>query len=184
MIDKAKAESAVRLLLEALGEDVESPGLVETPARVVRMYEEVLAGREVDPATHLSKVFPLEDPGFVLERDISFHSLCEHHLLPFFGKVHIAYLPKDKVTGLSKLARTVETYARRLQLQERMTQQICQAIQTTLNPEGVLVVAEAEHFCMSMRGIRKPGTTTVTLAATGAFEDPLAQKTIMDLIRL
>lgn len=184
MIDIAKAEDAVRLLLEALGEDVTSPGLVETPARVVRMYQEVLAGREVDAADHLAKVFPLENPGLVLERDIPFHSLCEHHLLPFFGKVHIAYLPKNQVTGLSKLARTVETYARRLQLQERMTQQICQAIQETLAPEGVLVVAEAEHFCMSMRGIRKPGATTVTLAACGVFEDAVAQKDVLDLIRL
>ena len=125
MIDRQKAEKAASDLLTALGEDVNNPSIVDTPARVARMFEELLCGRNQDAADHLSQVFPLENPGLVIERDIPFYSLCEHHLLPFMGKVHIAYLPRKEVTGLSKLARTVDVYARRLQLQERMTNQIC-----------------------------------------------------------
>lgn len=183
MIDHIKAEKAVRDLLEALGEDTASPGLLETPARVARMYAEVLAGRDEDAALHLSKVFPLEEPGLILEKDIPFQSLCEHHLLPFFGTVHIAYLPNQEVTGLSKLARTVETFARRLQLQERMTRQIADAIQDTLQPQGVMVLSQAEHLCMTMRGVRKPGSTTVALATHGVFDDPVMQQKILAMIQ-
>lgn len=184
MIDRQKVEQAARDLLTALGEDVNNPSIVDTPARVARMFEELLCGRNQDAGEHLSQVFPLEDPGLVIERDIPFYSLCEHHLLPFVGKVHIAYLPRHEVTGLSKLARTVEVYARRLQLQERMTKQICQALHNVLDPEGVLVVSEAEHFCMSMRGVKKPGAKTITVAACGVFEDPVQQEHILSLLRL
>lgn len=184
MINKDKAIQAVTDLLDALGEDTNQPGLLETPERVVRMYEEILSGREERPEQHLAKVFPLEEPGLILERDIPFQSLCEHHLLPFFGKAHIAYLPKDEVTGLSKLARTVEVFSRRFQLQERMTWQIANAIQESLSPQGVMVVTEAEHMCMTMRGIRKPGTTTLALATTGVFEDLAMQEKIFSMIRL
>lgn len=183
MMNKAKAEKAIQDLLEALGEDTTSPALRETPARVARMYEEVLAGRKEDADLHLSKVFPLDNPGLILEKDIFFQSLCEHHLLPFFGTVHIAYLPSKEVTGLSKLARTVETFARRLQLQERMTRQIADAIQNTLQPQGVMVMSEAEHLCMTMRGVRKPGAKTIALATHGVFDDPVMQQKILAMIR-
>lgn len=184
MIDRQKAEKAVSDLLTALGEDINNPSIVDTPARVARMFEELLCGRNQNAGDHLSQVFPLEDPGLVIERDIPFYSLCEHHLLPFVGKVHIAYLPRNEVTGLSKLARTVEVYARRLQLQERMTKQICLAIQEELDPEGVLVVSEAEHYCMSMRGVKKPGATTITVASCGVFEDSAEQEHILSLMKL
>ncbi|NLV98558.1 MAG: GTP cyclohydrolase I FolE [Clostridiaceae bacterium] len=184
MIDRLKAEKAVSDLLTALGEDVNNPSIVDTPARVARMFEELLSGRDQNPADHLSQVFPLEDPGLVIERNIPFYSLCEHHMLPFVGKVHIAYLPREEVTGLSKLARTVEVFARRLQLQERMTKQICRAIYDQLDPKGVLVVSEAEHFCMSMRGVKKPGATTITVASCGVFEDPAQQEHILSLLKL
>ena len=184
MIDRQKVEQAARDLLTALGEDVNNPSIVDTPARVARMFEELLCGRNQDAADYLSQVFPLENPGLVIERDIPFYSLCEHHLLPFMGKVHIAYLPRKEVTGLSKLARTVDVYARRLQLQERMTNQICLAIHENLHTEGVLVVAEAEHFCMSMRGVKKPGATTITVAACGVFEDPAEREHVLSLLKL
>ena len=176
MVDEKRAAMAVRELLLAIGEDPCREGLKDTPERVARMYTELLAGMEEDPASHLMRSFDTDSEGIVIEKDIPFYSLCEHHLLPFFGKVHIAYL--------SKLARTVEVYAKRLQLQERMTSQIADALERELSSKGVLVIAEAEHMCMSMRGIKKPGTKTVTMEARGGFkkDDALVRK-VMDLIR-
>ncbi|MEY8518535.1 GTP cyclohydrolase I FolE [Lachnospiraceae bacterium 29-84] len=170
MIDKEKIERAVTLLLEGLGEDVEREGLKETPGRIARMYEEIFAGMGQSPKTHLEKTFLASGRGLVVEKDIVFYSTCEHHMLPFYGKVHIAYLPAGNVVGLSKLARTVEVYARRLQIQEQLTAQIADALMEYLKPKGVMVVVEAEHMCMTMRGAKKPGTQTVTLELRGAFE--------------
>lgn len=176
MINQEKAEQAVRDLLEALGEDIHRDGLIETPKRVATMYQELLAGRAEDPAIHLSKRFPVESSGILLEKDIPFYSLCEHHLLPFYGTAHIAYLPGNEVVGLSKLARTVETFARRLQLQEQMGDQIAEAIMNELHTEGVMVVITAEHMCMTMRGVKKPGSKTTTIATQGIFTDDLARQ--------
>lgn len=171
MIDKKKIEEAVRLLLEGMGEDVSREGLADTPQRVARMYEEIYGGLEEDATVHLSKTFTSTSSDMVIEKDITFYSTCEHHLLPFFGVVHIAYIPDGKVVGLSKLARTVEVYARRPQIQEKMTGQIAEAIMENLNPKGVMVMVEAEHMCMSMRGIKKPGSKTVTFSALGEFKE-------------
>lgn len=170
MVNQDKVREAVKLLLEGIGENPSREGLVETPDRIARMYAELLAGREADAGEHLSKTFPVNNSEIVMEKDIVFQSMCEHHLLPFFGKVHMAYIPDGKVAGLSKLARTVEVYARRLQIQERMTGQIADALQEHLSAKGVMVVVEAEHMCMTMRGIKKPGSKTVTCAARGRFE--------------
>lgn len=171
MIDHQKAQQAVAMLLEAIGEDPQREGLLETPARVARMYEEVCAGMWQDADEHLSTTFKVDDGGgMVVERDIRFYSLCEHHLLPFFGTVHVAYIPDGEVTGLSKLARTVEVYARRLQLQERLTAQVADALMDGLHAKGAIVMVQAEHMCMSMRGVRKPGSQTVTLVKRGLFE--------------
>ena len=173
MVDKQKIEQAVRLLLEGIGEDTEREGLKETPARIARMYEELMAGMDEDAAVHLSKTFTSHNTGIVLEKDITFYSMCEHHMLPFYGKAHVAYIPDGKVVGLSKLARTVEVFARRLQLQEQLTGQIADALMEYMQPKGALVMIEAEHMCMTMRGIKKPGSQTVTLARRGVFEtDP------------
>ena len=171
MIEKEKIERAVALLLEGIGEDVNREGLKETPKRIARMYEEIFAGLTQTPEPYLNKTFSVEDSGMVLEKDIVFYSTCEHHLLPFYGKAHIAYLPDGKVAGLSKLARTVEAYARRPQLQERLTVQIADALMEYLQPKGVMVMVEAEHMCMTMRGVKKPGTQTVTLVTRGKFEE-------------
>lgn len=177
MIDGEKIERAVTLLLEGIGEDASREGLAETPSRIARMYEEIFAGIGQTPEEYLSKTFSVEESGMVLEKDIVFYSTCEHHLLPFYGKAHIAYLPAGKVVGLSKLARAVEVYARRPQLQERLTVQIADALMEYLQPRGVLVLVEAEHMCMTMRGVKKPGAQTVTLATRGAFsEDKLLQE--------
>lgn len=170
MVDTKKVEEAVRLLLEGIGEEPEREGLKETPKRVARMYEELFAGMDASAKEHLSKVFAASESGMVIERDIPFYSVCEHHMLPFYGKVHIAYLPEGKVVGISKLARTVEVFARRLQIQERLTGQIADAIMESLQPAGVLVMAEAEHMCMTMRGIKKPGSKTVTISTRGCAE--------------
>ena len=170
MTDKKKIEKAVRLLIEGMGEDPNREGLVDTPRRVAGMYEEVLAGMDGDAKEHLSRQFNVEGSDIVLEKDITFYSLCEHHLMPFFGVVHIAYIPDGKVTGLSKLSRTVEVFARRLQMQERMTAQIAEAIYKELSCKGVMVVAEAEHTCVSARGIKKSGAKTITCATRGCFE--------------
>ena len=168
-VDTDKIKRAVVMLLEAVGEDPEREGLVETPERIAKMYEEILGGMKEDAREHLSKVFTVDSDEMVIERDIQFYSMCEHNMLPFFGKVHIAYIPKGKVVGLSKLARTVEVFARRLQLQERMTAQIADAIMEQLEPAGVMVVCEAEHLCMTMRGVKKPGTRTVNVVTRGVF---------------
>lgn len=168
-MDTEKIKKAVVMLLEGIGEDPNREGLLETPDRIAKMYEEICGGMTVDAKEHLSKVFTVDSDEMVVERDIHFYSMCEHHMLPFFGKVHIAYIPKGEVVGLSKLARTVEVYARRLQLQERMTAQIADAIMDCLNPSGVMVVCEAEHLCMTMRGVKKPGTKTVNVVTRGVF---------------
>lgn len=173
MIDQEKIKQAVALFLEGIGEDPGRNGLVDTPDRVARMCEEVFGGMEADASVHLAKRFPVENSEMVLEKDIPFYSVCEHHLLPFFGKAHIAYIPNGEVVGLSKLARTVEVYARRAQIQEQLTAQIADAIMTCLQPKGVMVMLEAEHMCISMRGVKKPGTQTVTSAKRGSFcEEP------------
>lgn len=170
MVDQNKIREAVRLLLEGIGEDTGREGLAETPDRIARMYTEIFSGMEEDAAEPLSKVFTASSE-MVLEKDIVFYSMCEHHMMPFFGRAHVAYIPDGKVAGLSKLARTVEIYARRLQIQERMTGQIADALMTHLTPKGVMVVLEAEHMCMTMRGVKKPGSKTVSIAARGAFEN-------------
>ena len=170
MFDKDKIEEGIRLLLEGIGEDNTREGLVDTPNRVARMYEELCAGMNQDPMEHLSKTFSCDNENVVIEKDITFYSTCEHHLMPFYGKAHIAYIPNGKVVGISKLARTVEVYARRLQIQEQMTNQIADAIEDCLGAKGVFVMVEAEHMCMSARGIKKPGSKTTTFAAKGVFE--------------
>ena len=184
MIDQEKIKQGVKLLLEGIGEDPSREGLVDTPDRVARMYEEIFGGMEETADEHLSKVFTADNAGIVLEKDITFYSTCEHHLMPFYGKAHIAYLPRGKVVGLSKLARTVEVYARRLQIQEQMTGQIADAVMEHLQPEGVMVILEAEHMCMTMRGVKKPGSKTVTVAVRGAFEDNALQEQVYHMMRL
>ena len=179
MVDRKKIEKAVKLLLEGMGEDPGREGLVDTPRRVAGMYEEVLAGMDADATEHLSRQFNVEGSDIVIEKDITFYSLCEHHLMPFFGKVHIAYIPEGKVVGLSKLARTVEVFARRLQLQEQLTRQIADAIEENLSPKGVMVVIEAEHTCMTMRGVKKPGSQTVTTVTRGEFKKNAELQTIV-----
>lgn len=171
MIDHEKVKEAVRLLLEGIGEDVNREGLIETPDRIARMYEELYGGMEEHAEEHLKKRFHVDNDAMVLEKDITFYSTCEHHLLPFYGKAHIAYIPDGEVVGLSKLARTVEVFARRLQLQEQLTGQIADALMTELHPKGVMVMIEAEHMCMTMRGIKKPGSQTVTIVKRGVFEE-------------
>ncbi|MFQ9514867.1 MAG: GTP cyclohydrolase I FolE [Eubacterium sp.] len=171
MFDKKKIEEAVKLLLEGIGEDVNREGIKDTPQRVARMYEELCAGMNKEPEEHLSRTFTCDNEDVVIEKDITFYSTCEHHLMPFYGKAYIAYIPNGKVVGISKLARTVEVYARRLQIQEQMTNQIARALEKYLGAKGVLVMVEAEHMCMSARGIKKPGSKTVTFAATGQFQE-------------
>lgn len=173
MVDKEKVKEAVRLLLEGIGEDVNREGLLETPDRIARMYEELLAGMDVEPSVHLSKTFHASNNEMIVEKDITLYSMCEHHMLPFYGKAHIAYIPNDKVVGISKLARTVEVYARRLQIQEQLTAQIADALMENLAPKGVMVMIEAEHMCMTMRGIKKPGSKTVTYVCRGKFENDI-----------
>ena len=171
MVDKEKVMKAVTMFLEAIGEDPDREALIETPHRVARMCEELFCGLEKDPGEYLSRQFAAQDCEIVMEKDIAFHSVCEHHLLPFFGKAHIAYIPDGNVAGLSKLPRTVEVYARRPQIQEQMTNQIADAIEKFLSPKGVMVMIEAEHTCMTMRGVKKPGTVAITTAARGEFKD-------------
>lgn len=171
MVNKDMVKEAVTMLLTAIGEDTSREGLVETPDRIARMYEEIFGGMNEDCHEILSKRFSVENNEMVVERDITFYSMCEHHLLPFFGKAHVAYIPNGEVVGLSKLARTVEVFAKRPQIQERMTAQIADAIMEELNPKGVMVMLEAEHMCMTMRGVKKPGSTTVTVATRGDFVD-------------
>jgi len=170
-VDLARVAAAVRELLAALGEDPERDGLRKTPERVARMYAEIFSGLGEDPGEHLTTTFEADHDELVLVKDIDLYSVCEHHLLPWLGKAHVAYIPGEggRVTGLSKLARLVEGYARRPQVQERLTAQVADALVRVLEPRGVLVVVEAEHLCMSMRGVRKPGTLTVTSAVRGHF---------------
>jgi GTP cyclohydrolase I len=177
-VDEARAAAAVRELLLAVGEDPDRPGLQETPARVARAYAETFGGLGQDPAEVLSTTFDEDHDELVLVKDIPMYSTCEHHLVPFHGVAHVGYIPGEdgRVTGLSKLARLVDIYARRPQVQERMTGQIADALNDVLKPRGVLVVIEAEHLCMSMRGIRKPGATTVTSAVRGIFRDKAATR--------
>lgn len=173
MVDQDKVREAVRLLLEGIGEDPTREGLVETPDRVARMYSELCDGMDRSASEHLSKTFAVSGDDLVIERDITFYSLCEHHMLPFYGKAAIGYIPNGRVAGLSKLARTVEVFARRLQLQEQLTAQVADALMAELDCKGAIVYMEAEHMCMTMRGVQKPGTKTATLARRGAFvENP------------
>ena len=182
-IDTEKVKEATRLLLEAIGEDLSRPGLIETPDRIANMYTELFSGINEDASDHLQRTFVVDNNSIVIEKDIYFYSMCEHHLLPFFGKAHIGYVPNGKVAGLSKLARTVEVFARRLQLQEQMTSQITKAIEEHLNPKGVIVYLEAEHLCMTMRGVKKPGSKTVSMIATGVFkDDPMLLSSFMHAI--
>ena len=177
-VDLDRIEAAVAEILVALGEDPSRDGLQETPARVARMYAEVCSGLHEDPADYLVRTFDLEHDEMVMVRDIPVYSLCEHHLLPFFGVAHVAYIPQKggMITGLSKLARLVDGFSRRLQIQERLTSQVAGAIQHTLEPQGTLVVIEAEHLCMSMRGVQKPGAVTVTSAVHGVFRDEVSTR--------
>ena len=170
-VDLGRIEAAVHEILEAIGEDVDRDGLRETPARVARMYAEVCSGIHEDPDVHLIRTFDVEHDEMVMVRDIPLYSICEHHLLPFIGRAHVAYIPQKggMVTGLSKIVRLVDGYSKRPQVQERLTSQVASAIQRTLDPQGTLVVIEAEHLCMSMRGVAKPGSVTVTSAVHGVF---------------
>jgi len=182
-VDKDKLKHAVRLILEAVGEDPEREGLRETPRRVADMYEEIFAGLQKDPGEPLSVVFKEDHEEMIIVKDIPFYSMCEHHLLPFFGQAHLAYIPRNgRITGLSKLARLVDLAAKRPQVQERLTVQVAELLMERLNPQGVLVVVEAEHLCMSMRGIKKPGTRTVTSAVRGVFEEHATRMEAMHLI--
>jgi GTP cyclohydrolase IA len=182
-IDTARIERAVREILLAVGENPDREGLAKTPGRVARSYAELLSGLFEDPRLHLRTVFKERYDEVVLLRDIEFHSLCEHHLLPFTGRAHVAYLPDGKVVGLSKLARLVEGYARRPQVQERLTMQIADALMDELNPVGAVCVIEAVHTCMTMRGVRKPGSVMVTSALRGIFkENPSSRAEVLALI--
>ena len=177
-VDLERIEKAVHEILLAIGEDPQRDGLLETPRRVARMYAEVFSGLREDPGEHLKVVFEVDHDEMVMVRDIPIFSLCEHHLVPWFGRAHIAYIPNDdgRITGLSKMARLVDGFSRRPQVQERLTSQVADCIERVLDPRGVLVVVEAEHLCMSMRGVRKPGATTVTSAVRGLMRDSVAAR--------
>jgi GTP cyclohydrolase I len=178
VVDRARVERLVAELLDAIGDDPSRDGLRETPRRVADMYVELFEGLDEDPGEHLRVTFEAGHDEMVMVRDIPFTTLCEHHLVPFTGVAHVAYLPgpDGRITGLSKMARLVEGFARRLQVQERMTTQIVDAMETELRPRGSMVVIEAEHFCMSMRGVKKAGTSTVTSAVRGVFRDDAAYR--------
>ena len=183
--DLQKIEEGVRLILEGVGEDPNREGLLKTPARVARMYEEVFSGMDQDPAEFFETTFDEHHQEMVLVRDIPFYSMCEHHLAPFFGKAHVAYIPsKDgRICGLSKLARLVDCFAKRPQVQERLTSQVADTLMSELSPEGVIVVLEAEHLCMSMRGVKKPGSSTTTSAVRGIFQsDARTREEVLSLI--
>ena len=212
-MDKEKIKDGVKLILEGIGEDISREGLLETPGRIARMYEEIFAGIVKDRTAQyrasasypdipdknesaskdndeiivrdiLSKTFAAQKGQLILEKDITFYSMCEHHLLPFYGKAHIAYISNGRVAGLSKLARTVEEYAKRPQLQERLTAQIADAIMKYLHADGVMVVIEAEHMCMTMRGVKKPGSRTMTYVCRGSFEnDSAAVDRVLNMIK-
>jgi GTP cyclohydrolase IA len=177
-VDRGRIEKAVREILEAIGEDPDREGLQRTPERVADMYAEIFAGLREAPAEHLAVTFAADHDEMIMVKDISLYSMCEHHLVPFIGKAHIAYIPNEagRITGLSKLVRLVEAYARRPQVQEQLTSQVADELVDSLQPRGVLVVVEAEHLCMSMRGVQKPGTTTVTSAVRGLFRESQATR--------
>jgi GTP cyclohydrolase IA len=184
-VDIGRIEKAVREILEAIGENPDRDGLQRTPERVARMYAEIFRGLGEDPASHLSVTFEADHDEMVLVRDIPLYGVCEHHLVPFAGRAHVAYIPgpDGRITGLSKIARLVEGYARRPQVQERLTTQIADALVEVLKPDGVLVMMEAEHLCMSMRGVKKPGALTVTSAVRGLFKtNPATRSEAMSLI--
>ncbi len=184
-VDRPRIENAVREILAAIGEDPDREGLRRTPERVADMYADIFAGLADDPAGHLAVTFAADHDEMVMVKDIPLYSICEHHLAPFIGKAHVAYIPNanGRITGLSKLARLVDSYARRPQVQERLTSQIADEIDAKLQPRGALVVIEAEHLCMSMRGVRKPGTTTITSAVRGLFrENPATRAEAMAFV--
>lgn len=183
-VDTRAIEAATLMLLHAIGEDPDRDGLRETPARVARMWQELAAGYREEPSDHLKRSFEVTtDSGIVLQRDIPFYSLCEHHLLPFHGTAHVAYIPNGKVVGLSKMVRLVHGHARQLQVQERLTQQVADAMYYVLDPDGVAVVLRAEHLCMGMRGVRAPGSLTTTSAMRGIFsEDAKARAEVLALL--
>lgn len=183
MVDKKKIMEGVQLILEGIGEDTKREGLMDTPDRIARMYEEIFAGMDQTAEEPLSKTFHVENSEMVIEKDITFYSVCEHHFMPFFGKAHVAYIPDGKVVGISKLARTVEVYAKRPQIQERLTAQIADALMEYLKPKGAIVMIEAEHMCMTMRGVKKPGSKTVTFAARGVFEDEKLADRFFQLVK-
>ncbi len=183
-MDHEKIKEGVRLMLEGIGEDITREGLLDTPDRIARMCEQIYGGLYEDAGVHLQKQFEAVNNNIVLEKDITFYSVCEHHLLPFYGKAHVAYIPDGKVAGLSELARTVEVFARRPQIQENMTAQIAEALETHLKPKGVMVMLEAEHMCMTMRGVQKPGSCTVTTIVKGVFaEDYSLQQTFLQMVK-
>ena len=183
-MDKEKIIAGAKLILEGIGEDLEREGLIETPERIARMYEEVFSGLGKDAEEILSKTFEVENNDLVIEKDITYFSMCEHHIIPFYGKAHIAYIPRGRVAGLSKLARTVELYSKKPQLQERLSSEVADAIMKYLDAEGVMVVVEGEHMCMTMRGVKKPGTKTVTTSYRGIFkEDATLRKEVMMLFQ-
>lgn len=184
MVDREKIMEGVKLIIEGIGEDISREGLLETPDRIARMYEEIFSGIGQTAEKELSKTFTVEGNDLVLEKDITFFSMCEHHFVPFYGKAHIAYIPKGKVAGLSKLARCVEVYAKKPQLQERLTTEIADALMKYLDAKGVMVVIEGEHMCMTMRGVKKPGAKTVTTTYRGGFkEDYELRKEVMNFIK-
>ena len=170
-MDKDKIREGVKLILEGIGEDINREGLIETPNRIAAMYEELAAGYNEDASNHLQTKFHVDDNDMVMEKDIHFYSFCEHHMLPFYGTAAVAYIPDGEIVGLSKIARTIEVFAKRFQLQERLTAQVADAFMEELSPQGVMVLVEAEHMCMTMRGIKKPGTKTVTVVTRGVFDD-------------
>lgn len=180
-MDKEKIEQAVRLFLEGIGEDPDREGLLGTPDRVARMCSEIYGGLGQDAGQYLETTFEARNNELIVEKDIDLYSVCEHHLLPFYGKAHIAYIPDGRVAGLSKLARTLEVFAKRPQIQEQLTAQTADALMEHLKPKGVMVVIEAEHMCMTMRGVRKPGTKTLTYVCRGVFEnnDELINRVLM-----
>ena len=184
MVDHKKVEQAIRLLLEGIGEDPNREGLLGTPDRVARMCSEIYGGLGQDAGQYLHTTFEAKNNELILEKDIDLYSVCEHHLLPFYGKAHIAYIPDGRVAGLSKLARTIEVFAKRPQIQEQLTAQTADALMEHLKPKGVMVVIEAEHMCMTMRGVKKPGSRTVTFVTRGVFDrDERLQRQFFELVR-
>ncbi|MDO4731957.1 MAG: GTP cyclohydrolase I FolE [Bacillota bacterium] len=184
-IDQERIRKAVREILEAIGENPQREGLIDTPDRVARMYEEIFSGIGEDPSRHLQRQFSADQHDeMVIVRDIPFASMCEHHMLPFIGKAHVAYIPADgRITGLSKIVRVVEGYSHRLQLQERLTTEIADALMKSLEPQGVLVIIEAEHMCMTIRGVKKPGSLTITSAVRGLFHKTATRSEALELIK-